>query len=392
MLGSTPRLARTPRHRRRPDRGRRRGLVRDRHFRRPQRPSEQNGFFDGISGGGNDGCNHLVCCLLGAKTKAQFQTDLHDIVTNPDVERNKYDVTKCFAPLGQATVPAQCGNVCGPIAPTKTIDCEGPRARIRPTSIGAGTGRSRAASGSPRVRKNVPIEVHVAGASHRRRGRSSQRHLLAGRHPVRDGDRRAAVPRKLRRARRPAADGRTAAAMRAGSPPHHSAAARATDPRHAREESESAPAIDAGGRGPAARDSSRAHAVRRRSGFGTAAARDGSDPDISEPESGHDPEAEHEHERGPGDRTASEPRGKRLGIACAAVAALVSAGWYAFPDARTADTAAIVLPTLPVVIAKPPLAAADHEAPQRSKKSRSNSGRPRRVRPYARLDPTRCSA
>jgi hypothetical protein len=84
----------------------------------------QDCFFDGDSGAGNDGCNQHVCCLLGATTKAQCQTDLIGIVNNPDVEGNKYDVTKCFAPLGQATIPAQCVNVCGPITPPG-CDCFG---------------------------------------------------------------------------------------------------------------------------------------------------------------------------------------------------------------------------------------------------------------------------
>jgi hypothetical protein len=84
----------------------------------------QDCFFDGNSGGGDDGCNQHVCCLLGATTKAQCQTDLIGIVNNPDVEGNKYDVTKCFAPLGSAVMPAKCVMTCAAITPPG-CDCFG---------------------------------------------------------------------------------------------------------------------------------------------------------------------------------------------------------------------------------------------------------------------------
>lgn len=84
----------------------------------------QDCFFDGDSGGGNDGCNQHVCCLLGATTKAECQTDLIGIVNNPQVEGNKYDVTKCFAPLGTAVVPPKCLMVCEAITPPG-CDCFG---------------------------------------------------------------------------------------------------------------------------------------------------------------------------------------------------------------------------------------------------------------------------
>jgi len=84
----------------------------------------QDCFFDGNSGGGDDGCNQHVCCLLGATTKAECQTDLVGLVNNPTQEGNKYDVTKCFAPLGSAVMPAKCAMVCGPITPPG-CDCFG---------------------------------------------------------------------------------------------------------------------------------------------------------------------------------------------------------------------------------------------------------------------------
>jgi hypothetical protein len=87
-------------------------------------PINQDCFFDGDSGAGNDGCNQHVCCLLGATTKAQCQTDLIGIVNNPDVEGNKYDVTKCFAPLGSAPIPPKCVMTCAAITPPG-CDCFG---------------------------------------------------------------------------------------------------------------------------------------------------------------------------------------------------------------------------------------------------------------------------
>ncbi|MEP6865447.1 MAG: hypothetical protein ABJE66_32810 [Deltaproteobacteria bacterium] len=84
----------------------------------------QDCFFDGNSGGGDDGCNQHVCCLFGATTKAECQADLVGLVNNPDTEGNKYDVTKCFAPLGSAPMPAKCAMVCGAITPPG-CDCFG---------------------------------------------------------------------------------------------------------------------------------------------------------------------------------------------------------------------------------------------------------------------------
>jgi hypothetical protein len=93
----------------------------------------QDCFFDGDSGAGNDGCNQHVCCLLGAHNKAECQADLVGLVNNPTQEGNKYDVTKCFAPLGSAVVPPQCAMVCGPLTPPG-CDCFGCCKICDPTS------------------------------------------------------------------------------------------------------------------------------------------------------------------------------------------------------------------------------------------------------------------
>jgi hypothetical protein len=84
----------------------------------------QDCFFDGNSGAGNDGCNQHVCCLLGATTKAECAAALVGIVNNAQSEGNKYDVTKCFAPLGSAVVPDKCKMVCGSYTPPG-CDCFG---------------------------------------------------------------------------------------------------------------------------------------------------------------------------------------------------------------------------------------------------------------------------
>lgn len=84
----------------------------------------QDCFFDGNSGGGNDGCNQHVCCLLGATTKADCAAKLTGLVNNPSQEGNKYNVAECFAPMGSAVVPAKCTMTCGPLTPPG-CDCFG---------------------------------------------------------------------------------------------------------------------------------------------------------------------------------------------------------------------------------------------------------------------------
>ncbi len=96
----------------------------------------QDCFFDGNSGGGNDGCNQHVCCLLGATTQAQCVTKLTGLVNNPVQEGNKYQVAQCFPPLGTATVPAKCKMTCGPLTPPG-CDCFGCCTVCDPASPGA---------------------------------------------------------------------------------------------------------------------------------------------------------------------------------------------------------------------------------------------------------------
>jgi hypothetical protein len=84
----------------------------------------QDCFFDGNSGAGNDGCNQHVCCLLKATNTQECTTALQGLVNNPAQEGQKYKVEECFAPLGSAVVPQQCKDVCGPLAPPG-CDCFG---------------------------------------------------------------------------------------------------------------------------------------------------------------------------------------------------------------------------------------------------------------------------
>jgi hypothetical protein len=87
-------------------------------------PVQQDCFFDGNSGAGNDGCNQHVCCLLGAMSKAECTTLVTGIVNNPQTVGNNYNKDECFAPLGSVAVPQQCKDVCGPITPPG-CDCFG---------------------------------------------------------------------------------------------------------------------------------------------------------------------------------------------------------------------------------------------------------------------------
>ncbi|HWO17542.1 MAG TPA: hypothetical protein VNO30_02160 [Kofleriaceae bacterium] len=73
----------------------------------------QDCFFDGNSGGGNDGCNIHVCCLLGAATKAECP-----------IGANQYDPMACPPPIGTGTISQMCKDVCGKLAPPG-CDCFG---------------------------------------------------------------------------------------------------------------------------------------------------------------------------------------------------------------------------------------------------------------------------
>ena len=76
-------------------------------------PVQQDCFFDGNSGAGNDRCNIHVCCILGAETKAECP-----------IGANTYKPEDCPPPLGNDPLPQQCIDVCGPLTPPG-CDCFG---------------------------------------------------------------------------------------------------------------------------------------------------------------------------------------------------------------------------------------------------------------------------
>ncbi len=86
----------------------------------------QDCFFDGDSGGGNDGCNTHVCCLLQAGGATPSPSD--DIAAcqalAPGSNYSKYDRNKCYKPFGNVDVPTKCTMNCGPLAPPG-CDCFG---------------------------------------------------------------------------------------------------------------------------------------------------------------------------------------------------------------------------------------------------------------------------
>lgn len=77
----------------------------------------QDCFFDGNSGAGNDGCNIHVCCLLGATTEAECRTKLGQNNVN-------FNPTECPPPIGTGVISQQCIDVCGKLAPPG-CDCFG---------------------------------------------------------------------------------------------------------------------------------------------------------------------------------------------------------------------------------------------------------------------------
>ena len=74
---------------------------------------DQDCFFDGDSGAGNDGCNVHVCCLLGATTKADCP-----------IGANRYNPNECPPPIGTATLSQKCIDTCGKLTPPG-CDCFG---------------------------------------------------------------------------------------------------------------------------------------------------------------------------------------------------------------------------------------------------------------------------
>jgi hypothetical protein len=73
----------------------------------------QDCFFDGNSGSGDDGCSIHVCCLLGATSQAACP-----------IGQNQYNPASCPPPIGTATLPAVCITGCGKLAPPG-CDCFG---------------------------------------------------------------------------------------------------------------------------------------------------------------------------------------------------------------------------------------------------------------------------
>lgn len=78
----------------------------------------QDCFFDGDSGGGNDGCSQHVCCLLQADDITECS------MLAPGSNYNKYEKNKCYQPWGNTPVPSKCTMNCGPLAPPG-CDCFG---------------------------------------------------------------------------------------------------------------------------------------------------------------------------------------------------------------------------------------------------------------------------
>jgi hypothetical protein len=86
----------------------------------------QDCFFDGDSGGGNDGCSTHACCLVqaGGATMSPADDIAACMALVPSSNYNKYDRSKCFQPFGNAMVPAKCKMNCGKVTPPG-CDCFG---------------------------------------------------------------------------------------------------------------------------------------------------------------------------------------------------------------------------------------------------------------------------
>jgi hypothetical protein len=78
----------------------------------------QDCFFDGDSGGGNDGCSQHVCCLLQADSVAECAA------LAPEANASKYKKSECYKPWGTVDVPSKCSMNCGPLSPPG-CDCFG---------------------------------------------------------------------------------------------------------------------------------------------------------------------------------------------------------------------------------------------------------------------------
>jgi hypothetical protein len=76
-------------------------------------PVRQDCSFDGNTGAGNDGCDIHVCCLIGARSKAECP-----------IGANQYNPMECPPPLGRTPLSQMCIDVCGPIT-LPGCDCFG---------------------------------------------------------------------------------------------------------------------------------------------------------------------------------------------------------------------------------------------------------------------------
>jgi hypothetical protein len=76
-------------------------------------PVKQDCFFDGNSGGGDDGCDIHVCCLLGATTVAECP-----------IGANQYNPMSCPPPIGTTPLSQKCIDTCGALTPPG-CDCFG---------------------------------------------------------------------------------------------------------------------------------------------------------------------------------------------------------------------------------------------------------------------------
>jgi hypothetical protein len=88
--------------------------------------TDQDCFFDGNSGAGNDGCSQHVCCLLqaGGSTPNTNDDQTQCAMLAPNSNVSKYVRADCYQPFGSTAVPAKCKMSCGPLAPPG-CDCFG---------------------------------------------------------------------------------------------------------------------------------------------------------------------------------------------------------------------------------------------------------------------------
>lgn len=88
--------------------------------------TNQDCFFDGNSGGGDDGCNQHVCCLLQADggNLQQQRAKCAELTAGTGANANQYNKDNCYAPFGSVPVPQKCKDVCAPLT-TPGCDCFG---------------------------------------------------------------------------------------------------------------------------------------------------------------------------------------------------------------------------------------------------------------------------